>query len=285
MNNKRQETPLSAAEEWRQRMMNWNASRAGKTTPVESRTFWDSVSDWEEYETHTNYPGAILDRIAASIHPESTILDVGAGTGSLSVPLAKIARSVTALEPSAAQVARLKIRLKKERSDNVRIIRQTLQEASLAELGIHEVAIASYSLFMQDIVPAIQKLVHGVSSRLFIVHLHSHDLQSVLNPIKGDDAQAPDATLLLRVLEEMGLSASTTIVDRAFSLPLELQIHILRCTQGLTSEQITILKKELRMRRQLFLKDGTPWLRRWYRDALLSIDPPNRRPSEKPGIG
>jgi FkbM family methyltransferase len=260
----------SAAQEWRERVTRWNDARAGAAAPVESGAYWDSFALWEEYEQYTCYPGALLNTAALSVDPDTTILDVGAGTGSLAVPLARKARSVTALEPSAAQEERLRRRIEKEHCTNVRIVRRNWQEADLAELGAHDLVIASYSLFMEDIVPAVRKLIDAASKRIVIVHLHSHDLQPLPGKIKGDGA--PDAGLLLRVLQEMGVPVKTGIIDRAFSLPLELQLQMFRYTQNFTDAEIRALEAELHRQQRTFTEDGRLWLRRLYRDAVLTVD-------------
>jgi hypothetical protein len=55
-----------------------------------------------------------------------------------------------------------------------------------------------------------------------------------------------------------------------------------RYAQRFTDEQIAILEEKLRKKKCLFLKDGKVWLRRWYRDAILSINPAESRQTVKP---
>ncbi len=262
----------NAADEWRQRMTLWNRERAGEQTPLDSQAFWNSFSLWEEYEKYANYPGPLLSSITASVDSHTTILDVGAGTGSLSSPLARIARLVTAVEPSAAQVERLKKRLGKEQSEKVRIIQKNWEEVALSELGLHDITIAGYSLFMPDIVPALRKIIERTTRRVFIVHLYRHDLQSALRKIKGDEILPPDTSLLIRVLQEMGREVSLTVHKRDFQLPLELQLHMFRYAQRFSDEQIGAVEEYLRSQGRLFSQQGSLWLRRRYRDAVLSID-------------
>lgn len=56
------------------------------------------------------------------LNSTSTIVDLGAGTGSFTVAAAPIARSVIAVDPSPAMVARLRQRLAEERLHNVTTI-------------------------------------------------------------------------------------------------------------------------------------------------------------------
>lgn len=66
---------------------------------VLDRTFGD------EYQAFTE---RTLDTIAAVVSPPARIVDFGAGTGRLSVPLAKAGYRVTAVDPSVEMLARLR---------------------------------------------------------------------------------------------------------------------------------------------------------------------------------
>ena len=64
----------------------------------------------EAYAARPAYPAALIERLSALAGPASTtdssrhILDVGAGTGQLSLPLAERGHRVTAIEPAAAML-------------------------------------------------------------------------------------------------------------------------------------------------------------------------------------
>jgi 2-polyprenyl-3-methyl-5-hydroxy-6-metoxy-1,4-benzoquinol methylase len=62
---------------------------------------------------------AELNRLKRLVGRDSTVLDIGAGTGRLALPLAKIARKVTVLEPAELSMIQLRKNAVKERIENL----------------------------------------------------------------------------------------------------------------------------------------------------------------------
>jgi len=57
-----------------------------------------------------------------NISPKCTILDIGAGTGALAIPLAKMVSHVTAIEPSDEMRSWLKTNIEDEKITNIGVI-------------------------------------------------------------------------------------------------------------------------------------------------------------------
>jgi ubiquinone/menaquinone biosynthesis C-methylase UbiE len=95
---------------------------------------------------------------ALEIDPSWSVLDIGAGPGTLALPLARRAKRVTAVEPSLAMVERLKRHIDEEGISNIRIISAPWEELSDEEVGRHDLVIASYSLVFLDIREALLKM-------------------------------------------------------------------------------------------------------------------------------
>ncbi|MBI2551317.1 methyltransferase domain-containing protein [Candidatus Uhrbacteria bacterium] len=66
---------------------------------------------WYYSRYRPQYPQSVFDRLEAAFHlnAETTILDVGCGTGQLSIPLAKKGISVVAIDPSPEMLTEAKI--------------------------------------------------------------------------------------------------------------------------------------------------------------------------------
>jgi FkbM family methyltransferase len=90
--------------------------------------------------------------------PTETVLDVGAGTGRLSIPMARLAKSVTALDQSAGMLSCLQENVALEGIKNIRSIQKNWQDVSVGELEQHDVVISSNSLGVYDLKEALSKM-------------------------------------------------------------------------------------------------------------------------------
>ena len=87
-----------------------------------------------------------------------TVLDVGAGTGRLALPMARLAKSVTALDQSAGMLACLQENMAAEGIENISCIQKSWQDVSLGELEAHDVVLSSNSLGVYDLKEALSKM-------------------------------------------------------------------------------------------------------------------------------
>jgi ubiquinone/menaquinone biosynthesis C-methylase UbiE len=92
------------------------------------------------------------------IDPSLSVLDIGAGPGTLALPLSRRARQVTAVEPSLAMVQRHKRHIAEEGISNIRILPKRWEDLSDEEVGEHDLVKASYSLSFLDMREALLKM-------------------------------------------------------------------------------------------------------------------------------
>ena len=92
------------------------------------------------------------------IPPGSSILDIGAGPGTLAVPLALMGCRVTTVEPSAPMGAAMEKYRRTVNAPPIREIRSRWEDVSPEEAGVHDVVVASRSLIMGDIRSSLLKM-------------------------------------------------------------------------------------------------------------------------------
>lgn len=105
-----------------------------------ARQFHESVQKrWERPDSSRRFLIRYLQQ-----HPDSTVLDIGAGSGAWTCLLAPYAAHVTALDPSPAMIGFLRESLADMKIENVTVV-----EGSWPDVAVepHDVALCSHSLY------------------------------------------------------------------------------------------------------------------------------------------
>jgi SAM-dependent methyltransferase len=143
---------------------------------------------------------------------ENTVLDVGAGTGRITLPIAKRVRHVTALEPSKKMLIILKERAREQQVFNIFCINTTLE---LLEITCsYDFVVASFSLFMFDIKSALLKMNSLASKGVFLFLSASPwvdaDMQKALY---GNVKAWSDFVFIYNILHDAGIVANVEVSD------------------------------------------------------------------------
>ncbi len=217
MGNDRQMRGPAGGDDWNAA---WMAMRERqRTTPgyLSGTEFFGKAENAERYR---RMAAARYDRYAErqlalmAIPAGTTVLDIGAGPGTLAVPLAQRGCRVTAVEPSAPMRRALREHALRE-GVTVTIIEEPWETVRpTAFTGPFDVVIASYSLMMVDLRAALQRM-HAVCSGR--VHLFwpltppgGREVERALWPaIHGAEyPPEPMADFVWNVLFQMGIMAT-----------------------------------------------------------------------------
>jgi SAM-dependent methyltransferase len=124
---------------------------------------WDKKENAERYDKNakSQYDDRVRMTIEAlDITPESRVLDIGAGPGTLALPLAPQVREVTAVEPGAGMVAILSDHAARDGIGNITCVQKLWEDVDTARdlKPPYDTVIASLSLTMYDIREALRKM-------------------------------------------------------------------------------------------------------------------------------
>jgi len=259
------------AEAWAKRVAESGHRKRLAEAGITAEDYWSQFDRWEELYRYTGYPGLALERILDRVEPHFSVLDIGAGNGAFSVPLAKASQSVTAVEPSPGQVTRLKSKAEAEKASNLKVIQKRWERAEPAEIGTHDVVVAAYCFMMDDIRSALEKMCASSRRWVFLLHLADHDLLKPLGEMLAGFSPGPDYIYLYNILHGMGYRPTAEILTRRYEIPLDFQLDICAYSYDLSSADRDLLQKRFQAEGRTIWREGRLWIEREYKDALIAV--------------
>jgi SAM-dependent methyltransferase len=243
---------MSAVERWqamidaRARQMDAAYARLGRS----SADFWDRRAKGFHRSTKdsvTNDPFYL--RLRQQVTPETTILDVGAGTGRFTLALAPLAKQIVAIEPNETMLEYLRQDAEKRNLHNIVLRQETWQDTSQDLTG--DLVICSHVLYpIRDIVPFLTKLNAAAQQHCYI-YMRATPMDALTAPIwkhfHGDERCLPPGYIhALDILYEMGIYANVEVVR----LPVSMRFPSLDVAVEESLEQL-ILPDNEQTRREL----------------------------------
>ncbi|ABK14821.1 MAG: methyltransferase domain-containing protein [Methanothrix sp.] len=228
-------------DQWREFIEKTSYMRHLRERGISNDQFWREYEIYDEILGLMGYPGRILDRISSLIHPGSTVLDIGAGTGAFSIPLSRIAGRIIALDPSEHQ---LQILMRKARGiDNIKAICDRWPDAEIGD--DIDYTLAAYSLFHEDIEAFLRRMIDVSHSGVFIVFRAEPP-----DPLT-DFAYGPkphlDYRCLQSILREMGYDFEVDVFPRDYRLPIRYVLKQYRYSERSPEEIIDYLRNTDRL--------------------------------------
>jgi SAM-dependent methyltransferase len=187
---------------------------------------WDKRENAERYDStsRSEYDDRVRITIAClDITKNSRVLDIGAGPGTLAIPLSPRVKEITAVEPGAGMVEILREHAERENLHNISCVQKTWEEIDLS-LDLtppFDIVIASLSLTMHDIQQSLRKMdaVSCGSVHLFWfvdMPFWERMYADLWEPLHRSPYHAgPKADCLFGVLYQMGIYPDVTMLPLA----------------------------------------------------------------------
>ncbi|AEF84578.1 methyltransferase type 11 [Treponema primitia ZAS-2] len=176
---------------------------------------WENKEAAKEYFQHSLHSYAAKERIAdlcSQVRPESRVLDIGAGPGNIAIPIARIAKQLTAVEPAPGMAAIFQDQLSMENIDNIQLINKKWDDVDTEELRpSYDLSFASFSMGMIDLKASIEKMMEVTLGTIVIfwhAGIQSWDRESMeLWPLLHGKPYypVPESNIIFNLLYSMGI--------------------------------------------------------------------------------
>lgn len=181
-----------------------------------ARTFGDHVKKrWEKEDSSRRFLVGLLKE-----NPGSSVLDIGAGTGSWACLLAPYATKVTALDPSPSMVATMEENIRDLGITNVEIVRDSWPEA---EVGEHDFSLCSHAMYTSADFCAFVRRMDEITRRCCLLLMRAPVPDGVMAEIAlriwGQPHDSPNFQIGYNILLRMGIFANVLMEDTGLWKP------------------------------------------------------------------
>jgi SAM-dependent methyltransferase len=156
---------------------------------------------WEQADTSRTFILAQVDAV-----PNSTVLDIGAGTGAWAGLLARHARRVTAVEPSPAMLEVLRNNLAIEKASNVEVVEEPWPHA---QVGAHDFTLCSHAMYgLPDFARFVQS-IEAVTRHTCFLLIRAPTMDGVMaeaaRRVLGHPYDSPNYQIAFNALLQLGI--------------------------------------------------------------------------------
>jgi SAM-dependent methyltransferase len=160
-------------------------------------------------------PDPLREFVLAQLTPDSTLLDIGAGTGSWTLPVARVARRVTAAEPSPSMLGVLRENVAADGLNNVGFVQGRWEEI---EVEPHDFALCSHAMYTSpDLIGFVRKMERSARRRCYLVmRVPAHDgvLAELSRAIRGHPHDSPNFVVAHNALLAAGIYPNVLMEPR-----------------------------------------------------------------------
>jgi len=161
-------------------------------------------------------PDTLLDRVVAEAGAEETALEIGAGTGRWTVPLARKVRRVTALEPTPAMAEMLHANLAKAGVTNVDVVAAAWEDA---QIGPHDIVAAVHSMYTSPDLAGFVRFMERHARRSCFMEMRLPPARGIIGDlslrIHGSTHDSPNAVIAYNALYALGIDVNVLVEQDA----------------------------------------------------------------------
>lgn len=162
-----------------------------------------------------NYTEQLISKMIIST--EDTLLDIGCGEGSVTIPLSKHVKSITAVDATDKMLEILDERIKSEGISNIKTIKDDVNDVSLEKYGHFDIVLASRVVNGIKSPKKVFSNFNEIANKYVFVTLfgpNNWKLEKDFHEYLSKEYRgAPSYTILINLLAEMGIYANVVNLD------------------------------------------------------------------------
>lgn len=268
--NRTTQAPQDAFARWAA-LQAWSTDATNRLNEEADLDFWERIAPTYDLGALPTRVPAVLERVRALVPSGTSLLDVGAGTGAFTLPLAQTATRITALDYSPAMLRILRQKLADAAACNVRAVLARWEDAALEP---HDVVLAANALYRTaDLRLALRKMIELARRRgivVWSVGRQDAPQQAVREQVRPEQYQAgPDYVHVLEGLYHLDVFAH---VDLIATDDTQRYSNDAQATDGLLSWSPITADDQVRVASllpHLLERDGVGW--RWRRRGRIAV--------------
>ena len=177
----------------------------------------DKNKDWDRAAPHfhkkakkDDYHDLLFSKLI--LDENDSVLDLGCGEGSITIPLAKQVKKVCGVDSSTKMLELLNQRAEQQNIENISTILKSLEDITYEEIGDYDVVLASRSL--NGIIPIEEtlKTIDKIANKYVFITLFGPEnwkIEKEFNDYIGkENKQFPGHNYLFNILYNMGIYAN-----------------------------------------------------------------------------
>jgi ubiquinone/menaquinone biosynthesis C-methylase UbiE len=190
----------------------YSRQMTNSTFQGKSAAEWDEKSkNYLESARESDYIKTLMEKI--DLNGAETVLDIGCGPGTLSVPLAKKLERVFALDYSTGMLRALEEECTARGVKNIVPLHRSWEE-EWRDIPEADIVIASRSVEVNDIENALRKMASKARQRVYLTFKVGGSFvdEEILEQIQRKVIPRPDYIYLVNTLHEMGIYAKVDFI-------------------------------------------------------------------------
>ncbi len=171
----------------------------------------------EHAQKHSERFDPLLDFVLKNIGKNETVLEIGAGNGRWTLPIARKCKSVTAIEPSPDMRTLLRRNIEAAGLKNVEIVPASWENAAIRT---HDVGVCAHAMYSNpDIASFVHKLEQHTKKTCYLaIRLPAIDgiIGELSTKIHGTPHDSPNAIVAFNALYSMGICANALVENEVY---------------------------------------------------------------------